>query len=83
MKLTAAPTRHQGYDFVAVLVKDQAVADPTLREELLDEARAMFGVDPVLIGERRHRTFGADRAVRMLRHISLEELPWREYTLQA
>ena len=79
---TAAPTRHNGYDFVAVLVKDPVLTNPRLREEMLDAAHNLFGRAPVLIGERQHRTYGAQRAVTMLRNISLERLPWREYRFE-
>ncbi len=80
--ITAAPTRHNGYEFVAVLVKDHVLSSPTQRDNLLDEAHALFGQDAVLVGERNLRTYGADRAVNMLRKLSVDQLPWQEYTLQ-
>jgi hypothetical protein len=78
----AAPTHHNGYDFVAVLVKDIVLTDMHLREEVLDAAYDTFRRDPVLIGERRHGTYGAQRAVSMLRNIGIDELPWQEYRFQ-
>ena len=77
---TAAPTRHHGYDFVAVLVKDLVLTNHSLREEVLEAAARLFGKEPVLVGERRHGTYGAQRAVSMLRNINVLQLPWREYT---
>jgi hypothetical protein len=78
----AAPTHHNGYDFVAVLVKDMVLTNVRLREEMIDAAYNTFGKDPVLIGERRHGTYGAQRAVSTLRNISIDRLPWQEYRLQ-
>jgi hypothetical protein len=78
----AAPTHHNGYDFVAVLVKDTVLTNMRLREEALEAAYNMFGSDPVLIGERRRGTYGAQRAVSMLRNISVDRLPWQEYRYQ-
>jgi hypothetical protein len=79
--LTAAPTHHKGYDFVAVLVQERALQDPRLRDQVLDQAEGLFGVDPVLVGERSLRTWGANRAVSMLRNLSIDQLPWQEYQL--
>jgi hypothetical protein len=76
---TAAPTHHQGYDFVAVLVKDPVLMNPHLRDEALEAAGRLFGRDPVLIGERNHHTYGAQRAVNMMRKINVLQLPWQEY----
>lgn len=81
-KIVAAPTRHHGYDFVAVLVKDHVVQTPSAREDLLAEARHLFDRDAILIGENNLRTFGDQRAVSMMRNIEPERLPWGEYEVQ-
>jgi hypothetical protein len=78
MKVLAAPTHHQGYDFVVLSVKDRVIHDPSAREELLDFAQSQFGMYAVLLGESNGQTYGAQRAVNMLRQISAEQLPWRE-----
>jgi NAD(P)H-dependent FMN reductase len=79
VKVIAAPTHHHGYDFVVLLVKDHVLHEPTTRSDMLDFAQREFGVDPVLLGERQGETYGAQRAVNMLRRISPDQLPWREY----
>jgi hypothetical protein len=79
---TAAPTHHNGYDFVAVMVKDQVLTSPHLRQEVLDAAQNLFGLDTVLVGERNLGSYGAKRAVNMLRNISIDRLPWQEYRFQ-
>ena len=49
---------------------------------MLEAAGRLLGKDPVLVGEKRHRTYGAQRAVGTLRSIDVLQLPWRECTFR-
>jgi hypothetical protein len=81
MRGTVALIREQGQDFAVLAVKDSVFHNPTQREETLRAAQVEFGVRTAILGERQHRTYGPDDIVRWLKGVSVEQLPWREFTL--
>jgi hypothetical protein len=80
-RVVAAPTRHNGYEFVAIQVKDSAVRTSPVRDEIVGDARRVFGTDAVIIGASSRQTYGDQRAVNMLRNIDPARLPWAEYEI--
>jgi hypothetical protein len=81
MKLIAAPTREQGQEFVIVLVKDHVIHSAGERNEVLVASQRQFGVRAALLGETQHETYGPPGSVRWLEGVSIEQLPWREFTI--
>lgn len=81
MKLIAAPTREQGQEFVVVLVKDHVIRNPTEADQVLLAAQNQFGVRAALVGEQERRTYGPQDIVRWMEGISIEQLPWREFSI--
>jgi hypothetical protein len=81
MKLIAAPTREQGQEFVVVLVKDPVINNPAQANEVLLAAQSQFGVRAALVGETQHKTYGPDDLVRWMEGISIEQLPWQEFSI--
>jgi hypothetical protein len=81
MNLIAAPTEEQGQRFVIVLVKDRVIHDPTERDQVLVAAQSEFGVRAALIGEQQRQTYGPQDIVRWMEGITIEQLPWREFSL--
>jgi hypothetical protein len=81
MRGTVALIRQQGHDFAVVAVKDSVFQSPTQREETLRAAQDEFGARTAILGERQYQTYGPDDIVRWLNGVSVEQLPWREFTL--
>lgn len=81
MKGSVALIREQGQDFAILMVKDSVIADSSAREDMLAFGEQEFGVRTALMGERQHRTYGPEDIVRWLSGIYVEELPWRDYSI--
>jgi hypothetical protein len=80
MRGTVAVVSEQGQVFSVVAVQDSAL-NPGQRDATLRAAQQQFGPRTALLGERQHQTYGPDDIVRWLSSVSLEQLPWREFTL--
>lgn len=83
MNITAAHTRHQGKEFVVLLVEDWVIDDPTRRSEMITFGESEFGVRVVLLGGNSLQAFGPPDLGHMLRMIDVNDLPWAEYPLLA
>lgn len=81
MRGTVALVRMQGLDFAVLAVKDSVFHSPTERDEVLRAAQFQFGPHTAILGETQHNTYGPDDVVRRLKSVSVEQLPWREFTL--
>jgi hypothetical protein len=81
LKGSVALIQKQGQDFAILMVKDSVVTDPSLREEVIALGEHEFGVRTALMGERRHRTYGPDDIVRWLSSVYIEQLPWRDFSI--
>lgn len=83
MKGQVALIREQGQEFSILLVKDQVVAHPRQREEVLAFAVREFGVRSALLGERTLSTYGPEDIVDWLSGIYVEQLPWRDFWMDS
>jgi hypothetical protein len=79
MKGMVALVREQGRNFAVMVVQDQVIDDPSLREEMMAFGETQWGVRTALVGETEHQTWGPSDIVGWLEGIYLEWLPWREY----
>lgn len=81
--VNVALVREQGVNFAVLSVKDYVIENPSERESLVNQGAVWFGMPTVLIGERRHRTYGREDIVRFLRNVHPSQLPWRQMTVAA
>lgn len=81
LKGSVALVREQGQNFAILMVKDSVITDPSMREDMLAFGEQEFGVRTALMGERQHRTYGPDDIVRWLSSVYVEQLPWRDYSI--
>ena len=75
--------REQGVEFAAVCVSDAVLDSAQQRDELINWWTFELGRPVVLLGARRHRTFGRQDLVTFLRNVHPSRLPWRQLTIAA
>lgn len=81
MQGKVALVREQGQDFAVLLVKDHVLSSPALREDAMSFGESEFGVRTALVGEQG-RTWGPQDIVNWLSSVAVEQLPWRDFSLQ-
>lgn len=81
MKGSLALVREQSQNFAILMVKDSVITDPSAREDVLAFGEQEFGVRTALMGEQQHRTYGPDDIVCWLSSVYVEQLPWRDYSI--
>jgi hypothetical protein len=80
MKGKVALVHEQGQDFAVLIVKNSVISSPQRREEMMAFGESEFGVRTALMGEDG-RTWGPNDIVNWLETIFVEQLPWREFSL--
>jgi hypothetical protein len=80
MRGQVALVHEQGQDFAILAVRASAVSDPRQREELVAFGRREFGVRTALLADDG-RTWGERDIIDWLESVFVEQLPWREFSL--
>jgi hypothetical protein len=75
-----ALVQEQGQNFAVLLVRPAVLTSPTRREEMMRFGEQEFGVRTALLGEDG-RTWGPDDIVRWLGGVYVEQLPWRQFSI--
>lgn len=86
MKIRAALTKEQGVTFAVVSVKRSALNPGTRDEACAAFQRAFPGVPIVLLAQDSRgeaQCYGRNDIVRFLGNVSIDRLPWREWTIAA
>jgi hypothetical protein len=85
MKFQGALVKEQGVTFGLVVVKPRVLRNGSERERLRAAFGAVFGVVPIVLMAQDSRgvpTYqGRSDIVRFLTRVSLQSIPWREYTV--
>jgi hypothetical protein len=76
-----ALVHEQGQDFAVLLVKEHVIASSALREEVMTFGEREFGMRTALLGERG-QTWGPPDIVNWLSSIYVEQLPWRDFSIE-
>ncbi len=85
MDVNAAAISLAGNNFVVVLVPLELVQKGGEADMALDTLQGRFGVTVVLMGQREDGSpvyYGEEDLVRLLRDVSVDDMPWKEYSLQ-
>jgi hypothetical protein len=80
MKGEVALVHEQGQDFAILVVKNSVVSNPQRRREMQDFGLREFGVRTALLAEDG-RTWGDQDIVNWLEGVFIEQLPWREFSI--
>lgn len=80
MKGEVALVHEQGQDFAILAVKTSVLASRARCEEMVAFSEREFGVRTALLAEDG-RTWGPTDIVRWLEGVFLEQLPWREFSV--
>lgn len=89
MRITGAVIKEQGVTFGVVLMRRTAFANVTSRRQFHATAQGlpMFRGIPLVVAAQDHRGrttyWGRHDLVRFLGSLLVEQLPWKEYTLDA
>jgi len=78
-----ALVREQGVEFAVATVRDHIIENRTQADDVLAALSFRLGRPVVLLGARRHRTYGRQDIVRFLRNIHPSQLPWRRIDIAA
>jgi hypothetical protein len=78
-----ALVREQGIEFAVVSVQDHVVDTSSEREDLIQWWQGQLGRPVVLIGARRHRTFGRRDLAQFVANVGPSRLPWRQMSVAA
>jgi hypothetical protein len=81
MKITAAVTEVQDRRWSSSSSRITSSAAGAPGRRCWPPRRRRAACAPALLRKRRHRTCGPRDIVRWLRNVSIEQLPWREYTV--
>jgi hypothetical protein len=81
MQVQGALVRERGLEFALLVVKEYVLDSPFERARAAAWGSLFFHAPTVLVGERRHRTFGRDDVLSMLRDVDVTQIPWRTYTV--
>ncbi|WFU54698.1 hypothetical protein QA639_34720 [Bradyrhizobium pachyrhizi] len=76
-----ALVREQGVEFGVVAVQDHVISNPSERDNLVRMWVAELGRPVVLLGGRRHQTYGRHDIVNWLSSVDPARLPWRQVTI--
>lgn len=69
--------KEQGVTFVTVVVKDHVINCRSDADDLVSHYSRMFGCPAVLLGARRHRTYGRRDLSQWVAN-NWRRLPWRK-----
>jgi hypothetical protein len=75
-----ALVKEQGQDFAILAVKNNVVANPQLRQEMVAFGEREFGMRTALLAENG-RSWGPRDIVSWLEGVFVEQLPWREFSI--
>jgi hypothetical protein len=70
----------QGQDFAVLAVRSHVVQNAYERENAMTAGCQAFGVPTALVAENG-RTWGPPGIVRWLEGVTLDQLPWRSFTV--
>jgi len=78
-----ALVREQGVEFAVVCVQDDALDNPSERDELIRWWTIQLARPVALLGARRHRSYGRRDIGGWLQNVNPSRLPWRQMTVAA
>lgn len=84
MKVQGALIQEQGVEFAVIVVKQQVIQNSIQGNDMISTWQNCFGVPVVLMaqdGRGVPKYFGRTDIVKFLCGVSLNAIPWREYTL--
>ena len=86
MKVQAAAISLQGVDFVVALGQMGLVTNSAEGDMAIEALQPKFGGVPVVLMAQNEdgspRYYGDELIVRALEGVPIDEMPWREYTLE-
>lgn len=80
MRGQVALVHEQGQDFANLAVKGSVISNPQERENMTAFGRQEFGVRTALLGDNG-QTWGDQDIVNWLGSVFVEQLPWREFSV--
>lgn len=87
MKFQGAVIKEQGVTFGIVIVKPAILQSPSDRDDMSAFGVRAFGIMPIVLMAQNARGvptyWGRKDIVSFLSHISVQRIPWREYSIAA